>query len=255
MALQKTHGVVIRRLDYGEADRILTLLTRRFGRIKAIAKGCRRARSRLAGHLEPCQAAEFVLWKREGRDLAIVRSAELIEPHRGLSEDFGSFAAAQFACELLDQSLPEGEPQPRLYGLFLQFLRALKRPDHVMSALLAFTVRAADLLGYGLDLDRCAVCGARLTAEGEAWLEVRSGGILCGTCAAEGAGVAELLGPGVLKALRAVSVSPPRTVPDTDAEAAVHALDRLLAWHQDRRPLASGKLLEPHGSGIMGDRT
>jgi len=255
VALQKTHGVVIRRLDFGEADRILTILSRRFGRIKAIAKGCRRPRSRMAGHLEPCQAAEFVLWKREGRDLAIVRSAELLEPHPGLAKDFGSFVAAQFACELLDQSLPEGEPQPRLYSLFLQFLRALKRADHVMSALLAFTVRAADLLGYGLALDHCAVCGARLAADGEAWLEVRSGGILCGACAAEGAGVAELLGPGVLRALRAVTVNPPRTVPDTVAEAAVHAVDRLLAWHQDRRPLVSGKLLEPQGSGIMGNRT
>ena len=242
MALQKTHGVVLRRRDFGEADRILTLLTRRFGKIKAIAKGCRRPRSRLAGHLEPCQPAEFVLWKREGRDMAIVRSAELLESQRGLSEDFASFAAAQFAAELLDRSLPEDEPQPRLYDLFLRFLRALHRPEHVMPALLAFTVRAADLLGYGLALDECAECHDPLSPDREAWLDVRSGGLLCGRCAA---GVdAELLSPGVLRALRAVSANPPRTAPDAEAEAAVHALDRLLAWHQDRRGLSSGKLLE-----------
>jgi DNA repair protein RecO (recombination protein O) len=246
VALQKSHGVVLRRRDFGEADRILTVFTRRFGLIKAIAKGCRRPRSRLAGHLEPCQAAEFVFWKREGGGLAIVRSAELLEPQPGLSEDFGSFAAAQFACELLDRSLPEGEPQPRLYLLLLQFLRALKRPEHVLSALLAFTVRAADLLGYGLGLDACAGCGDRLSSDHEAWLEVRSG---------EGNAASELLAPGVLSALRGVSTNPPRTAPDAEAQAAVHALDRLLAWHQDRRSLASGKLLAGHGSGIMGNRT
>lgn len=244
MALQKSHGVVLRRRDYGEADRILTLFTRRFGKIKAIAKGCRRARSRLAGHLEPCQPAEFVLWKREGRDMAIVRSAELLEPHRGLSEDFASFAAAQFAAELLDRSLPEDESQPRLYALFLQFLRALRRPEHVMPALLAFTVRAADLLGYGVALDECAACGEHLRADADVWLDARAGGLLCGRCA-EGAGAAEALAPGVLRALRAVSANPPRTVPETQAEAGVRALDRLLAWHQDRRGLASGRLLGP----------
>lgn len=253
MALNKSHGVVLRRRDFGEADRILTLFTRRFGKIKAIAKGCRRPRSRLAGHLEPCQAGEFVFWKREGGGMAIVRSAELLEPHRGLSEDFGAFAAAQFAAELLDRSLPEDEPQPRLYSLFVQFLRALRRPEHVMPALLAFTVRAADLLGYGLATDRCVGCGGPLRAESPVSLDPRAGGLLCHLCA-EVAGV-EPLPRGVLPALRAAAASPPRTAPDSDAEAAVRAVDELLSWHQDRRGLVSGRLLASRGSGIMGDRS
>ncbi|MEK7765036.1 MAG: DNA repair protein RecO, partial [bacterium] len=142
MPLFKTRGVVLRRRDLGEADRLLTLLTRRFGKLKAVAKGSRRARSRFTGHLEPLNEAEFMLWRREGRDLAIVSGATLVEHHPALAAHLPSFAAASFAAELLDRSLEEDEPQPRLYDLLHRLLLSLRRPEHAAPALLAFTVRA-----------------------------------------------------------------------------------------------------------------
>jgi len=244
MALFKTHGVVVRRMDLGEADRLLTLFTLRFGKLKAVARGCRKAKSRLAGHLEPLQAAEFMLWRREGRELALIRGAEMLETTRALEGDFHAFAAGQFAAELIDRSLEPEEPQPRLYALLLQLLRALKRPDHVAPALLAFTVRATDLLGYALSLDRCAVCALPLAGQASGWLDYREGGLVCTGCQTSAGRHGEPVSREVVAALRSAAASPPRASGTEAANAGVRALDRLLGYHQDRRALVSERLLD-----------
>lgn len=251
MALFKTLGVVVRRRDLGEADRLLTLFTRRFGKVRAVAKGCRRPRSRMAGHLEPLNVAEFLLWSRgrprgghlsPGRGLALVRGAELVESHPVLEKDFRVFVAAQAAAEFLDRSLEEDEPQTGLFDLLTRFLRSLARPDHAESSLLAFMVRAAEVLGYAVSLDRCAGCRSRMDGSGAAWLEYTRGGLLCGECARAGR-TGEELGREVVGALRLAAAHPPRASGPGAAAAAVRALDRLLSFHQDRRPLNAGRLL------------
>lgn len=242
MALYKTRGVVLRRRDLGEADRIVTLLTERFGKVRVVAKGVRKARSRLAGHLEPLNEAEFMLWRREGRDLAIVSGASLLRHHPVLSAHLAAFAAGVFAAELLDRSLEDDEPQPRLYALLHRLLEALRRPEHAPAALLAFTVRAAAALGYAAALDRCAACRGPVEAGG-AWLSHAQGGLLCGECAGAASASGERLAPGVMRALKGAAASPPRAADPADATEAVRALDRLLGWHQDRRALKAERML------------
>jgi len=244
VALYKTHGVVLRRMDLGEADRLLTLFTVRYGKVKAVARGCRKAKSRLAGHLEPLQAAEFMLWRREGRELALVRGAEMLETTRALEGDFHAFAAGQFAAELIDRSLEPEEPQPRLYALLLQLLRGLKRPEHVAPALLAFTVRATEQLGYALSLDRCAVCATPLGVPAAGWLDYREGGLTCAPCAETARRHGEDVSREAVVALRAAAAVPPRASATDAANTAVRALDRLLGYHQDRRALVSERLLD-----------
>ncbi len=247
MALHKTPGVVLRRRALGEADRIVTLFTRSFGKIRAVAKGVRKPRSRLAGHLEPLHVAAFVLWRREGRELALVSGADLIERHPEMSADLVAFAAGQFAAELLDKSLPDDEPHPRLYELLIRFVRALKKPEHALPALLAFTVRAAEDLGWAVDAGSCGGCGAAIPSGSGAWLEYREGALSCRDCAAAGTGSGESLSADALRALRSAAAEPPKAVSGpsgiSGASEAVRALDRLLAWHQDRRPLTSVRLL------------
>ncbi len=243
MALFKTDGVVVRRWDVGEADRLLTLFTRRFGKVKAIAKGCRRPRSRLTGHLEPLNVAEFLLWRREGRELALVSGAELKEHYPVLAGNFQAFTAGEVAAELLDRSLEEDEPQPRLFVLFLQFLRALRHPEHATQTLLAFMVRAAEALGYAVSLKHCVKCRANLTRPGPAWLEYSLGGLLCEVCGPGGRRRGERVPGEVVGALRAAAAKPPRVAPPEAAVAAVRAVDRLLSYHQDRHVLNAGRLL------------
>ncbi len=233
----------MRRRDLGEADRLLTIFTRRFGKVKAVAKGCRRPRSRMAGHLEPLNVADFILWRREGRDLAVVSAVELKERHRSISDHFQIFAAAQVAAELMDRSLGEDEAHPKLFVMFLQFLRALRRPEHATQALLAFVVRAAEDFGYAVSLDLCAECHSRLPAAGEAWLEYELGGVVCPNCSRDEPRSGEKISGAVMTALRAAASRPPRTASPECAAAGVRAIDRLLGYHQDRSTLNAERLL------------
>jgi len=241
--LFKTEGVVLRRRDLGEADRLLVLFTQRFGKVKAVAKGCRKPKSRLAGHLEPLNTAQFMLWRREGRDLALLRSADLTERHPVLTGDFRAFAAASAAAELIDVSLSEDEPVPRLYALLSRFLRALKAPEHSSAALLAFMIRAADILGYAMSIDHCANCRSRLAAV-EAWLEYRLGGFLCPECSIGERRSGERVSREVIEAMKSASADPPRAAAHPTAVHAIRIVDRLMSYHQDRRVLQAERLLE-----------
>ncbi len=243
MSLAKTHGVVIRRMNLGEADRLLTIFTKQFGKIKAISKGSRKPRSRHAGHSELLCVAEFMLWRREGRDLGLVRGAELLERSCFLSEDMRAFTAAQFAADLIDSSLVENDPQAVLYAELIRFLRALKHAGNAMPALLVFCVRAADILGYRLSISRCAECHVREITSGPAWLEYSVGGLLCEKCAETDLRSGEQLDRDAVSAIRLASARPPRVSGEEAAAAAVRAIDRMLSFHQDRRALASARFL------------
>lgn len=177
----------------------------------------------------------------------MVSGADLIERHPELGNDLTAFAAAQFAAELLDKSLPDDEPHPRLYELLIRFVRALRKPEHALPALLAFTVRAADDLGWAVDAGSCGGCGTTIASGDGAWLEYKEGALYCPVCAAAGTSSGERLSADALRALRSASAEPPKAVSGpsgiSGAAESVRALDRLLAWHQDRRPLTSAKLL------------
>ena len=241
MALIKSLGVVIRRRDLGEADRLLTFLTSHHGKVKAVAKGCRRPRSRLGGNLEPLAVSELVLWRREGRDLGVVSGAELVEYFPLLSSDLRAFAAGQFAAEMLDRSLAEGESHPRLFSLLVSFLRSLE-PGGASGELLRFSLKTGELLGYNCRADRCASCSVSLPPNpGTLWLEYGRGGVVCSRCMRSASGAGERLSPSVAAALRAAASG--LAIQEGHATEAVRALDRMLGYHQERRPLVSQRLL------------
>jgi DNA repair protein RecO (recombination protein O) len=241
MAIVKTLGVVLRRKDLGEADRIVTFLTSHHGKVKAVAKGCRRTKSRLGGKLDPLAVSELVLWRREGRDLAIVSGAELIEHFPLLSADLQAFAVAQCAAEMLDRSLAEGESYPRLFNLLVSFLRSLEAGS-TSGKLLQFSLKAGEQLGYNCRVDRCASCASALPANpGALWLEYGRGGVVCMKCMKRASGAGERLSPAVAAALRAAADGTNGS--EGPATEAVRALDRMLGYHQERKTLVSQRLL------------
>src|SRR6478672_6970879 len=112
----KTQAVVLRSIRYGEADRILHLYTPHRGRVGAIAKGVRRARSRFGGRLEPFFRANLVL--HEGRsDLMTVTAAETLQPHARLRTDARTIDAAGRACDAVSRVFADAEPHPGVYNL------------------------------------------------------------------------------------------------------------------------------------------
>jgi DNA repair protein RecO (recombination protein O) len=180
-----TEAVVLRRVDYGEADRILTLFTPQAGKIHAIAKGVRRTTSRLAGHLEPFARTQLLLAK--GRDLDIVTQAEARERLDHLRDDHWHATGAWYAGELVDRFLEDADPHPRLYHLFTRTLQRLNQgaanpaESRGWLALRYFELHLLGELGYRPALHQCAGCDTPLTAI-ENGYNAELGGALCPQC-------------------------------------------------------------------------
>lgn len=118
-----TEAIVLRRTNFGEADRILTLFTPSYGKVRAIAKGVRRTTSRLSGHLEPFTRTQLLL--ATGRDLDIVTQAEGRERLDHLRDHHWHATGAWYVAEMVDRFLEDADPHPRLYHLFARTLRLL----------------------------------------------------------------------------------------------------------------------------------
>jgi len=119
----KTEGIIIKRINFAEADRILTIFTKHYGKIKAIAKGIRRIKSRRAPHLELFNDVSLFLAK--GKDLDIITEAQLINSFSNLRKDLRKIGLGFEICELVDQLTREGQVQRRVFNLLLACLNDL----------------------------------------------------------------------------------------------------------------------------------
>jgi DNA repair protein RecO (recombination protein O) len=178
----KTEGVVLRTLRYGEADRILHIYTPERGRLSAIAKGVRKARSRFGGRLEPFFRLNLVLY--EGRsDLLTVTSAETIAGFPRLRDDAGALDGAARACEAVARIFDDGDPHAGVYHLLANQLALLdgdpSRAGRANS--LAFRLKLLLAAGFAPQLAGCAACGEREHLVG---FSGAAGGVVCAACEA-----------------------------------------------------------------------
>lgn len=178
----KTDAIVLRSMRYGEADRILHLYTPDRGRLSAIAKGVRRAKSRFGGRLEPYFRLQLVLY--QGRsDLLTVTSAETVAGHRRLREHAGALDAAARACDAVGRMFDAGDPHRGVYHLLANQL-ALLDADPARATrgnALAFRLKLMLAAGFAPQLAACAGCGER---EHLAGFSPAAGGVVCSACEA-----------------------------------------------------------------------
>jgi DNA repair protein RecO (recombination protein O) len=178
----KTEAVVLRSMRYGEADRILHLYTPDRGRLSAIAKGARRAKSRFGGRLEPCFRLNMVL--HEGRsDLLTVTAAETIAGHARLREHAAAIDGAARACDAVGRMFADGEPHRGVYNLLCNQLALLDgRPERATHGnALAFRLKLLLAAGFAPQLSSCAGCGE---AEHLSGFSGAAGGVVCSACEA-----------------------------------------------------------------------
>ena len=158
--LFSTPAIVMRRADYGEADRLLTLLTPERGKMRVLAKGARKITSRKAGHIELFTETQVLLAK--GRTFDIVTQAELIESHRALREDVSRGGQAHYFCELAEQFAPEDSDASALYDLLADGLAWLGQSHDALLTARFFEMRLLSLEGYRPDLFKCSRTGETL---------------------------------------------------------------------------------------------
>lgn len=201
--LQRVDGVVLRRFNYSEADRILVLYTQERGKVRAIAKGVRRPTSRLAGHLELFSRGEILL--SQGRELDVVSQVLLKDPHAGLRTDIERTAQAFVIAELIDAGTPDAHPQPELYHTLLASLDAIEKHPRPDLAALQSQVHLLARFGFRPELQRCVQCREELQPV-DNWLAPERGGVLCPDCALKEPG-AHPISVDTLKLLRVLQRS------------------------------------------------
>src|SRR5947209_11967566 len=177
MALYRDQGVVLRTIRLGEADRIVTFVTEGHGKVRAVAKGVRKTKSRFGGRLEPTSHVSLLMY--EGRELDIVTQAEALDHFRVIREDLDRLARATTMLEAVDQVAQERQPGSRLYQMLVGGLRALAAHNAPL-LVPGFFLKLLAVEGFQPILDGCASCGepGPLVA-----FDLIVGGALCAACA------------------------------------------------------------------------
>jgi DNA repair protein RecO (recombination protein O) len=182
MPTYQADAIVLRRLDYGEADRIVTLLTREYGKLAAIAKGARRGKSKVQGSLDLFERSNMMLAK--GRNLDVVAQVERRGDARHISGNLQRTAYACLVAEVVDKVLEDRHPVDEIFDLVVMTLGDLNIVDRSPRADGAwFLMRILDVLGYLPQLRDCPSCAAELPEE-PGWFSPLLGGVLCARCGA-----------------------------------------------------------------------
>lgn len=195
----RTPALILKRRDFGEADRILTILTPERGKLDVIAKGARKPTSQRAGHVELYTRADMLI--HSGRDLGIVAQAEMVEPFLALREDLTRGAYASYAVELLDRFTGEADAgYVELFTLLDDTLGRLCSDSDPRLAVRYYEVRLLDLVGFRPELQQCVISREPIQAEDQ-FFSYLLGGVVRPGWAHEGVGLTRISLP-TLKLLR-----------------------------------------------------
>lgn len=236
MPLYRAHGVVLRTIKLGEADRIITLLTKERGKVRAVAKGVRKTKSRFGGRLEPTSHVSLQLY--EGRELDTVTQVESIDAFRHVREEFDRLKRAVSMLEAVDSVAQMGEANARLYQMLVGALRSLDAADSA-AIVGSFFFKLLALEGVRPEVDHCVSC--QRTDDLVAF-DPMEGGVLCRDCRR---GLA--VSPEALHLMRRTLGGDLAAVlkePETSATYEVaHIADEALEHHLERR-LRSRRVLD-----------
>ena len=196
MASYKGRGIILRRDNFGEADRCVTIYTDRLGKIVLLAKGARRPTAKLTGAVNLFNEIDFVA--AEGRNIDILTEAQVVVSRDNFGKDLAKIRAAYWVSELVDKIVQSNEPHPELYYLIHCVLGAVARrnSDLILSY---FIYQCLDILGYRPELKHCTACGKALAAGGAMYFSSPAGGVVADCCADVGG---RPIGRDAIKAMR-----------------------------------------------------
>jgi DNA repair protein RecO (recombination protein O) len=233
VALYRDEGVVLRTQKLGEADRIVTLLTREHGRVRAVAKGVRKTTSRLGARVEPFMHVDVQLY--QGRSLDIVTQAETLGLYgSAIVVDYARYTAGTAMLETAERlTETEGEPALQLFLLLTGGLRTLAGGQHDSGLVLdAFILRALSVAGWAPSFTDCARCGAVGPHRAFA---VAMGGSVCPQCRPAGAASPHLQTLALLAALLTGDWAVADTSEERRRREASGLAAAYLQWHLERQ--------------------
>lgn len=181
MPLKESEAVILRSFPLGEADRLVSFLSRSAGRLRGVARGARRPKSRFGAALETLSHVRIFYFERETRELVRINQCELLESFLDVQRDYERGLALALLSEVSEFVLPEREPSDAAFRLLLHTAQALKRGAHVALALAYFNLWTVRLAGWLPELQRCARCGRDIVSQG-GFGSPHHAGLACSQC-------------------------------------------------------------------------
>jgi DNA repair protein RecO (recombination protein O) len=175
----RTEGVILRRRDFGESDRILVVFTKKLGRVSGIAKGARKPSSKISGHLELFSQTSFLVSR--GRNLQLITQAETIESYDRLRQDLAGIGLGSYVVELVDAVTTEEGSNIQLFELLVATLQSLDNGLDPEIVIHNFELELLGLTGFQPEFFICVECGDAIT-EQDQFLSGELGGVICPKC-------------------------------------------------------------------------
>ncbi|MBK7586709.1 MAG: DNA repair protein RecO [Myxococcales bacterium] len=229
----KTHDTrawLLRRVEYGESDLVLTLFTETLGRVSALARGAKKSQRRFGSALEPMHTLRVRLDERAGAELLQLREAKLETPRAMLLTSLERMEVAGRALGWVRRAAPPRTAEPAVWRALEVFFSRLELPDPALSARAELAHAGLSLLvafGWGLDLARCVSCGKACPTAQTALVDVARGGLICVSCG----GARLRLGAGPRARMIRAAEGESGVLEPGDVDAALTLIDRALSVH------------------------
>ncbi|MEK6683322.1 MAG: DNA repair protein RecO [Nitrospirota bacterium] len=201
MSLFETEAIVLRTMRLGEADKLVTLLTVKRGKVKAVAKGARRPRSRFGAALEPFTHCNAILFEKKPTVLMRMNEADILHPFLKIRDDLERIGTASRMAQIVSALLPEGEANPKIFSLLRAGLSEVERSAHLEWLVRVFEIRCLKHTGYQARLDRCLNCHGEIDSK-PVYFSPKAGGTLCSSCARTFSDPLEPVSPGTIAMMR-----------------------------------------------------
>lgn len=230
MGLKHDQGIVLRSYPFGEADRVVVLLSPNSGKIRTVAKGVRKTKSRFGGRLEPFTHVDLILY--EGRNLDTITQVAILEPFPRLRADLDAVVAAGTMVEAADAVAQEEESSIRLFLLLQRGLKALEAGKQSPDLMTSFLLKLADVVGVAPALVQCASCGR---VDGLHRFSFGGGGVICDRCQVDGT---VKLRAGITNYLAGLAEADLISLPAPDQVLSLEAMGiarRFVEYHLDRK--------------------
>ena len=231
MALYRDHAVVLRSWKLGEADRIISMLTRDHGKVRGVAKGVRRTKSKFGARLEPLSHVAVQLYRGRG-DLDTITQVSIITAFRNLRNDLDRVLAAGTMIEVVDAVVQEDEPSQRMFLLLQRGLTVLDHGPAHPDLVTSFLLKAAAIIGVAPSLESCAGCGVSGPLRR---FSFSAGGSLCEGCRTPGS---YNLREGLVPYMAVVAAADLHLLPEADESMSREALGvtkRFFEYHLERQ--------------------
>ena len=191
----------MRTSDFGESDLLVSFFCRNKGRLKGVAKGARKSRQRFVNCLDVLCLANLEYNIKGGRDLYFLHSGKLLNAHPGIRSDFTILSKASYIIELTEILFPLEVADREMFELLKGSLHLLDKGEKTDLILIIFEVKGMTIGGYGINLEKCSVCGRTYEGQGRAVFKREKGGIACLKCQPESA-LTPGMGPDTVKMIK-----------------------------------------------------